>query len=113
MSCKCSPPSESHCPNRWRANQPLRPLFPLGRIVATRAALTHLEHHGIAADQYLKRHVTGDWGIVPPDDARANGRAVEHRARILSSYPTAGGLTLWVITEADRSATTILFPEEY
>jgi hypothetical protein len=113
MSCKCSTSSDSHCPNGWRANQLLRPLFPLGRTVATRAVMAHLDEHGIAAMSYLKRHVTGDWGTVPPEDARANCLAVERHARILSSYRTAGGLTLWIITEADRSATTLLFPEEY
>jgi hypothetical protein len=113
MFCKYSTSSESRGTCGVREHQPSKPLFPLGRIVATRAAVSHLEHHGIAADLYLKRHVTGDWGIVPAADARANRLAVEHPARILSSYRTAGGLTLWIITEADRSATTLLFPEEY
>jgi hypothetical protein len=113
MSCKSSTSSESHCLNGWRVNQPLGPLFPLGRMAATRAVMAHLDEHGIHAMSYLKRHVSGDWGTVHPDDARANCMAVERHARILSSYRTAGGLTLWIITEADRSATTLLFPEEY
>lgn len=95
-----------------RSLQPARPLFRLGQIVATRAVLTHLEHHGIAADPYLKRHVSGDWGMVPLEDARANCLAIEHGARILSSYDIAG-TRVWIITEADRSVTTLLFPEEY
>ncbi|AMV41744.1 hypothetical protein [Paraburkholderia caribensis] len=88
------------------------PLFRLGQIVATRGVLKHLEHRGIAADPYLRRHVTGDWGAVPPEDARSNRFAVEHGARILSSYDIAGE-RVWIITEADRSATTLLFPSEY
>ncbi|QBQ98529.1 hypothetical protein E1956_06800 [Paraburkholderia pallida] len=88
------------------------PRFRLGQIVATRGVLTHLEHHGIQADPYLRRHVCGDWGNVPPDDALANERAVVHGARILSSYEVAGE-RVWVITEADRSVTTLLFPSEY
>lgn len=91
---------------------PVRPLFRPGQIVATRGVLIHLEHHGIAADSYLKRHVCGDWGMVPPEDARANCLAVEHGARVLSSYDIAGK-RVWIITEADRSVTTLLFPEEY
>lgn len=112
MSCKCSFSRGGSCPNGPRVPQPARPLFPLGRIVATRAALAHLEHYGIAADVYLKRHVTGDWGVVPAEDARANCLALQHGARILSSYDVAGK-RVWIITEADRSVTTLLFPEEY
>jgi hypothetical protein len=88
------------------------PRFRLGRIVATRGVLTYLEHHGIAADPYLKRHVCGDWGMVPSEDARANCLAIQHGARILSSYDI-GGKRVWVITEANRSLTTFLFTEEY
>lgn len=88
------------------------PLFRLGQVVATRGVLKHLERHGIQADPYLRRHARGDWGDVPPEDALANGRAVTHGARILSSYEVAGR-RVWLITEADRSATTLLFPSEY
>ena len=88
------------------------PLFRLGRIVATRGVLAHLEHHGVVADPFLRRHVTGDWGDVPAEDAKSNRLAVVHGARILSSYEVAGE-RVWLITEADRSATTLLFPSEY
>jgi hypothetical protein len=74
--------------------------------------LKHLERHGIQADPYLRRHVRGDWGDVPPEDALANERAVKHGAPILSSYEVAGR-QVWLITEADRSATTLLFRSEY
>ncbi len=112
MPCNCS---DSHCPDHpdgLRSCQPARPLFRLGQIVATRGVLAYIEHHGIAADPYLKRHVSGDWGSVPPEDARANCLAVQHGARILSSYDIVGK-HVWIITEADRSTTTLLFPEEY
>jgi hypothetical protein len=95
-----------------RSLQTPLPLFRLGQIVATRGVLKHLEHHGVQADPYLRRHVNGDWGNVLPDDALANERAVKHGARILSSYEVAGE-RVWVITEADRSVTTLLFPSEY
>jgi hypothetical protein len=88
------------------------PLFRLGHIVATRAVLMHLEKYGILADTYLFLHVRGEWGEVPPEDAEANRRAVQHGARILSAYVIAEA-RVWLITEADRSATTLLFPEEY
>lgn len=89
-----------------------RPLFQLGQVVATRAVAAHLEQHGIAAAFYLDRHVHGDWRCVPAEDARANHSAVAHGARILSSYDVAGK-RVWIITEADRRMTTLLFPSEY
>lgn len=95
-----------------RSLQTPLPRFRLGKIVATRGVLRHLEHHGIQADPYLRRHVRGDWGDVPREDALSNERAVEQGARILSSYEVEGQ-RIWVITEADRSVTTLLFPSEY
>lgn len=108
MNNGTSEPGRATC----RSLQTPLPRFRLGQIVATRGVLKHLEHHGIRADPYLRRHVCGDWGNVPPDDALANERAVVHGARILSSYEVAGE-RVWVITEADRSVTTLLFPSEY
>lgn len=95
-----------------RSLQTPLPLFRLGQIVATRGVLKHLERHGIQADPYLRRHVRGDWGDVPPEDALANDRAANEGSRILSSYEIAGR-KVWLITEADRSVTTLLFPSEY
>ena len=92
--------------------KPKPPLFPLGQIVATRGVLTHLEHEGITADAYLNRHVRGDWGDVPPEDAEMNRYAILVGARIMSSYEIADK-RVWIITEADRSVTTLLFPDEY
>src|SRR5471032_367180 len=101
MSCNRSASYGSNQPGSQRSHQVAGPLFGLGQIVATRGVLAHLEHHGIAADPYLKRHMFGDWGMVPPEDARANCLAVQHGARILSNYDIAGQ-RVWVITEADR-----------
>lgn len=92
--------------------KPRPPLFPLGQVVATRGVLMHLERQGIAADSYVDRHARGDWGDAPPEDAEANRYAVLVGARIMSSYRIAGE-KVWLITEADRSVTTLLFPSEY
>lgn len=86
--------------------------LPLGRIVATPGALEVLSEAGEDPLVYLTRHASGDWGDLDEDDRRENERSLRHGWRILSSYPV-GGKVVWVITEADRSVTTILFPEEY
>ncbi len=88
------------------------PRFALGQIVATPAVLEHLERHGVNASEYLNRHVRGDWGDVPSEDAKENELAVSRRLRLLSSY-TIAGKRVWIITEADRSSTCLLFPSEY
>ena len=91
-------------------NQP--PLFALGQIVATPTVLEHLEKHGIDARDYLNRHLRGDWGEVPKADAAENDFALTRRLRLLSSY-TVAKERIWILTEADRSVTTMLFPSEY
>ncbi len=83
----------------------------LGRIVATPAALELVPNEELLAA--LGRHVSGDWGDVDADDWRANDEALKTDERILSTYRTASGTRFWIITEADRSATTVLLPEEY
>ena len=88
------------------------PLFSLGQIVATPALLRHFDQHRIDARHYLKRHVTGDFGNLDDEDKAENIFAIEHGFRILSAYMIAGR-KVWCITEADRSCTTLLFPEEY
>ena len=87
--------------------------FPLGRIVATPGALAALEEAGESPGIFLKRHVTGDWGEVDQHDKQENEFSVAHGFRLLSAYPVTNGTKLWIITEADRSATTILLPSEY
>jgi hypothetical protein len=86
--------------------------FPLGRVVATPGALKLLEEASEDPLHYLVRHRSGDWGEIDPQDRRENERSLKHGWRILSSYPI-GAERIWVLTEADRSTTTILLPEEY
>jgi hypothetical protein len=86
--------------------------FPLGRVVATPGALQLLEENGEEPLYYLIRHRSGDWGEIDSQDRRENERCLKHGWRLLSSYPV-GEETVWIITEADRSYTTILLPEEY
>ena len=88
------------------------PRFALGQVVATPAVVEHLERHGVNASEYLNRHMRGDWGEVPQDDAAENEFAVTRRLRLLSSY-TIAGERVWIITEADRSSTCLLYPSEY
>jgi hypothetical protein len=90
-----------------------KPLFPLGQIVATPGAIEAMEEAGQSSAGLLRRHITGDWGNVLPEDARENELSVREGFRILSSYKLKTGVKIWVITEADRSATTFLLPSEY
>lgn len=91
-----------------------RPLkFPLGQVVATPGALKVLEDAKQSPAEFLARHRSGDWGDVSAGDGRANDLAVKGGERLLSSYKTRGGVTIWVITEADRASTCVLLPEEY
>jgi len=87
--------------------------FPLGQIVATPGALAALEEAADNPASFLRRHVTGDWGELDEDDRKENEISVEHSFRLLSSYTLSNGTKLWVITEANRSATTLLLPSEY
>lgn len=87
--------------------------FQLGRLVATPGAIAALEEAGQTPAEFLQRHVQGDWGDVSEEDRVENWLSVMRGFRILSSYTTAKGERVWVITEADRSATTILLPSEY
>ena len=84
---------------------------PLGRIVATPAALGAVSQPDIVAA--LRRHAAGDWGEVDAHDRTANDDALRSGERILSVYRSATGTTFWVLTEADRSATTVLLPDDY
>ena len=91
----------------------VEPLFSLGRVVATPGALRALEEAGQEAVDFLDRHACGNWGVVPEEDWALNDEALRHRSRLLSSYRLTSGEKLWIITEADRSATTLLLPDEY
>jgi hypothetical protein len=87
--------------------------FPLGQIVATPGAIQAMQDAGQTAAVFLDRHAACDWGELSRQDKTLNDEAVDGEARILSAYRTSKGVRLWIITEADRSATTILLPEEY
>ena len=89
--------------------------FPLvsGLIVATLGALEALEQSGNNGAALLRRHVTGDWGELDEHDRQENEFSVSRDLRILSAYTLSTGEKLWIITEADRSATTLLLPSEY
>nr|WP_061542237.1 hypothetical protein [Collimonas fungivorans] len=90
------------------------PLFALGEIVATRSAVDLLDRLGINGSIYVRRHQCGDWGVVCAEDAEENARAVNNGNRILSEYRLgARRERLWIITEHDRSVTTLLLPDEY
>ncbi len=92
--------------------------FNPGRLLITPGAMEFLERAGVDPLELLGRHLTGDWGCVCQEDREANNDATAHeddedrQARVLSAYETTLG-RVWVITEADRSATTILLPDEY
>jgi hypothetical protein len=86
------------------------PKFPLGKVVATPGALAAIDPP--AAKELLDRHHRGDWGIMEAEDRIANDEALVSGERLLSSY-TVGETKIWIITEADRSVTTLLLPDEY
>jgi hypothetical protein len=90
-----------------------QPLFDLGQLVATPGALAALEKTGQNAMEFLSRHAMGDWGDLPKEDKDENQLSLEKGFRLLSSYRTSTGDKIWVITEADRTHTTLLLPEEY
>lgn len=87
--------------------------FDLGKVVATPGALRALRDSGDNGAAYIRRHASGDWGDVGPGDSRLNDQAVKEGSRILSSYELSDGTKLWIITEWDRSVTTLLLPSEY
>jgi hypothetical protein len=92
---------------------PANRIVPLGQIVATPAALEAIEDADQEPKEFLARHRQGDWGDVCGDDWEANDRDLDEGNRLLSAYQTGKGVNLWVITEADRSSTCLLLPEEY
>jgi hypothetical protein len=90
-----------------------KPLLKLGRIVGTPTALEEMAKANTNGMTLLLRHVTGDWGEVCEEDARENELSVREGFRILSAYTLSTGVKIWIITEANRSATTFLLPSEY
>lgn len=93
--------------------------FPLGSCRATPGAIEAMRdvspthNSALPAAMLLRRHISGDWGDVDARDAQANEEALQTGARVLSAYKLRSGVKVWIITEADRSATTIMLPEDY
>ena len=87
--------------------------FPLGQVVATPGALIALVRTHQEIMELLDRHQRGDWGAVDSADSGGNDAAVRDGSRILSVYRLPDTTTLWIMTEADRSSTCLLLPEEY
>ena len=85
--------------------------FPLGQLVATPGALANLSHQDITAA--LARHLQGDWGDLDTDDRSTNDQALVEGSRLLSAYHAVNGTKFWIISEWDRSVTTVLLPEDY
>ena len=92
---------------------PTIPLFPPGRLVATPGALALLEQTNKSPLEFLARHLRGDWGDLCQEDKTENELGLKHGFRLMSSYQVTQIKNLWVITEGDRSVTTLLLPEEY
>ena len=84
--------------------------FPLGEVVITANAAQQLSP--VAVHDALRRHAAGDWGDICPEDACANEHALQGEGCLHSAYGT-GQRRFWIITEADRSVTTILMPDDY
>ena len=91
----------------------MTPKFELGHLVATPGALRALAESGQSAQEFLDRHVSGDWGELDEEDRRENELSLREGFRILSAYRLRDQTRIWIITEADRSSTCILLPEEY
>jgi hypothetical protein len=88
-------------------------LFQLGLVGATPRALGALRRSGLSAAAVLRRHAGGDWGEVCAHDREQNALGLRHGGRLISAYTTPRGEALWVLTEADRSQTTIRLTDEY
>jgi hypothetical protein len=95
-----------------RAQAPPESLFSLGRVTATPGALKYFERNEEQPMNLIHRHVTGDWGDLCADDINANHRSIQDGSRILSAF-IVNGEKLYVITEGDRSITTLLLASEY
>jgi hypothetical protein len=85
--------------------------FRLGNIYATPGVLASIPHDEVI--RALARHLSGDWGDVDAEDREENDYSLGRRLRLLSAYHSRAGVKFWIITEADRSATTVLLPDEY
>lgn len=100
------------CANEPQQMNLLKPRFEIGRTYATAATTKWAEQSGIDLAKYMRRHHYGDWGDLDSEDKQANEDALEHGSRIFSCY-LISSRKIYVITEADRSMTTVLFASEY
>ena len=100
-------------PGKLQEERVSKPLFSLGQIVGTQGALQALIEAQQPPDELLNRHHKGAWGDLCDEDKQENELSVENGFRIFSAFELKTGVKVWVITEWDRSATTILLPEEY
>jgi hypothetical protein len=90
----------------------VRPVsFPLGQLLMTPGVQEKIPPSEML--QALRRHAHGDWGDLDDEDRRSNDLSVRDGSRLLSAYHSKEGVKFWIITEADRSATTVLLPDEY
>lgn len=87
--------------------------FPLGMLAVTPGAEEALQQAGQSHLEFLARHCQGDWGEVCREDKQENDQALRDDRRVLSAYRLSSGEKIWVITEWDRSVTTVLLPDEY
>ena len=87
--------------------------FPSGRVMSTPGAMDALEKSGQPVAIFLLRHLSGDWGDVCSEDGKLNDAAIRDGERVLSAYELSTGVRIWIITERDRSYTTLTLPEEY
>lgn len=87
--------------------------FRLGEIVSTTHLFEHCEKNRFALLPYFVRHASCDWGDVCKEDWESNDEALKNGQRLLSEYKLPDGKRIWIITEWGRSATTLLFPEDY
>lgn len=90
-----------------------KPLFSLGQVLGTPGAFVAMKQAGQDPAELLARHLCGDWGDLDEEDKQENDLSVREGFRILSAYTLSTKVKVWLITEADRSATTFLLPEEY
>lgn len=91
----------------------MKPLFALGQFLATPGAIRECGEQHVDIYALLMRHLSGDWGDVCAEDAKANAMSIYQETRILSAYSLPKGGKVWLLTEADRSATTLMLPEDY
>ena len=83
----------------------------MGQLVMTRGALDALDKKSVV--KAIQRHRQGDWGELDPEDSKLNDQCLQEGGRLLSAYHDANDTKFWIITEADRSSTCVLLPEEY